>query len=466
VAKILKHSVPPGYQRGQAPKRPKLDPYIGIIDQILADDKGQPKKQRHTSKRIFKRLRDEHGFGGGITIVTDYVREQRRRGKEVFVLLAHDPGHAQVDFGEALAVIAGVKLKVHYFAFDLPHSDACFVKAYPAETTEAFCDGHVAAFAFFGGVPLSILYDNTTIAVAKIKKDGQRVRTQTFTKLQSHYLFKDRFGRPGKGNDKGKVEGLVGYVRRNYLVPIPRFESFAALNAWLEEQCLKRQGDQLRGHQETIEERLMRDLDALMERPATAYDPCEQVSSWANSISMVRYRNNDYSVPVAHAHHQVQIRGYVHEVVIASGAEIIARHRRSYDKGDMVFDPMHFLPLLEQKVGALNQAAALKGWNLPDEFASLHRLLEARMGKAGKREYVQVLRLMENFEMADVHGAIGQALKMGAIGYDAVKHLLLCRIQKRPPRLDLDIYPYLPKARVETTKPGAYLSLLDAEAAA
>ena len=243
MAKILKHSVPPGYQRGQAPKRPKLDPYTGIIDQILEDDKSESKKQRHTCKRIFEWLRDEHGYSGGITIVTDYVRARKRLGKEVFVPLAHDPGHAQVDFGEAWAIIAGVRRKVHYFALDLPHSDACFVKAYPAETTEAFCDGHVAAFGFFGGIPLSILYDNTTLAVAKIKKDGKRVRTETFTKLQSHYLFQDKFARPAKGNEKGKVEGLIGYVRRNYLVPIPRFDSFDALNAWLEEQCLKRQGD-------------------------------------------------------------------------------------------------------------------------------------------------------------------------------------------------------------------------------
>ena len=165
----------------------------------------------------------------------------------------------------------------------------------------AFCDGHVAAFGFFGGIPLSILYDNTTLAVAEIKKDGKRVRTETFTKLQSHYLFQDKFARPAKGNEKGKVEGLIGYVRRNYLVPIPRFDSFDALNAWLEEQCLKRQGDQLRGRGETIEARLMRDLDTLMALPATPYDACEQVSTSANSISMVRYRNNDYSVPVAYA---------------------------------------------------------------------------------------------------------------------------------------------------------------------
>ena len=137
--------------------------------------------------------------------------------------LVHPPGHAQVDFGEAIGVIGGVERKIHFLAMDLPHSDAIFVVGYPAETTEAFCDGHVRAFEFFGGVPQSILYDNTKIAVARILGDGKRQRTRVFSELQSHYLFKDRFGRPGKGNDKGKVEGLVGYARRNFLVPIPVF---------------------------------------------------------------------------------------------------------------------------------------------------------------------------------------------------------------------------------------------------
>jgi hypothetical protein len=283
--------------------------------------------------------------------------------------------------------------------------------------------------------------------------------------LQSHYLFEDRFGRPGKGNDKGNVEGTIGYTRRNFLVPMSRFASFEDLNAWLEEQCLKRQDEVLRGHSETIGERLLRDLDALMVLPAAPYDACEKISTRATSISMVRYRGNDYSVPVAHAHHEVQVRGYVHEVVIGCGTEIIARHRRSYEKADMIFDPMHFLPLLEQKVGALDQAAPLQGWDLPDGFATLHRLLEARMGKKGKREYVQVLRLLETFEMAYVQGAIKQALGLGAIGYDAVKHLVLCRIERRPPRLDLDIYPYLPKALVETTRPANYKVLMSRAAA-
>lgn len=470
VAKILLHSVPPGYRRTALPVRPKLDPFIPIIDQILEDDKRVIKKQRHTARRIHARLRDEHGFTGGITIVTDYVREKKHRTREVFVPLSHAPGHAQVDFGETLGVIDGVECKLHYFALALPHSDAFFIRAYPAETTEAFCDGHNAAFAFFGSVPLPILYDNTTIAMAKICGDGKRERTRIFAELQSHYLFEDKFGRPAKGN----VEGAIGYGRRNFLVPAPRFNSFDELNARLEQQCLRRQDDTVRGHSEPIGERLMRDLDALIVLPPTPYDACEKVSTRATSISMVRYRSNDCSVPVACAHHEVQVRGImlkaclrhdVHEVVIGCGAEVIARHRRSYEKADMVFDPMHYLPLLEQKVGALDQLAPLQGWDLPAEFATLHRLLEARMGKKGKREYVQVLRLLGTFEMVHVHGAIKYALGHGTLGYDAVKHLVLCRIEKRPPRLDLDIYPYLPKAQVETTDPTSYKVLMSGTAA-
>ena len=229
VAKILKHLVPPGYRRAALPVRPKLDPSIPTIDHIMEDDKRVLKKQRHTAKRIHGRRRDQHGFTGGITIVTDYVREKQRRTREVFVPLVRAPGHAQVDFGETPGVIGGIACKLHYFAMSLPHSDAFFMKTYPAETTEAFCDGHNAAFEFFGGAPLSALYDNTVIAVAKILGGGERVRTRTFSELQSHYLFEDKFGRPGKGNDKGNVEGVIGYGRRNFLVPAPRFDSFDAL---------------------------------------------------------------------------------------------------------------------------------------------------------------------------------------------------------------------------------------------
>ena len=226
VSKMLAHSAPPGYRQNVAPRRPVLDAHIGFIDQILHEDLGAPKKQRHTIQRIYDRLREERGFDGGYTTVRDYVHPRRQSLKEAFVPLAHPAGHAQADFGEAWAVLGGVTRKVHFLVVGLPHSDAIFVKTYPAETAEALCDGHVAAFAFFGGVPLSILYDNTRLAVAKILGDGTRKRSTLFAALQSHYVFEDRYGRPGKGNDKGKVEGMVGFARRTFMVPFPRARDF------------------------------------------------------------------------------------------------------------------------------------------------------------------------------------------------------------------------------------------------
>src|SRR6202035_4239342 len=150
IAKMCRYSAPPGYVRSKAPERPKLGLLVPVIDAILESDKTAPPKQRHTAKRIFERLRIEHGFAGGYTVVKDYVRIARTRSREAFVPLAHPPGHAQVDFGEYIGVIGGVRMKLHVFCFDLPQSDACFIKAYPAETTEAFLDGHISASGLAG----------------------------------------------------------------------------------------------------------------------------------------------------------------------------------------------------------------------------------------------------------------------------------------------------------------------------
>jgi hypothetical protein len=343
---------------------------------------------------------------------------------------------------------------------DLPQSDDCFVIAFPGETTEAFLEGHIQAFAYFGGVPQTILYDNTKLAVARILGEGTRQRTRAFSELQSHYLFAERFGRPGKGNDKGKVEGLVGYARRNFLVPVPRCSSWQELNAQLIEQCRKRRERRLRGHEQTIAERFENDRQVFLPLPQVPYEACEKRTTRVTSLSLVRYRSNDYSVPTAYGHREVLIKGYVHEVVICSGSEIIARHIRSYEREDMIFNPLHYLALLEQKPNALDQAAPLAGWQLPEEFARLRRLLEARLAKRGKREFVQVLRLLETFRQEEVGQAVRQALSLGAISFDAVKHLLLCHIERRPPRLNLECYPHLPLAQVTTTAVTDYLSLL------
>ena len=258
---------------------------------------------------------------------------------------------------------------------------------------------------------------------------------------------------------------MVGYVRRNFLVPVPSFQSFDALNAHLERSCLGRMDAQLRGHSETIGQRMERDLEALLPLPAVPYDAGDKQASRVSSLSLVRYRTNDYSAPVAYGHRDVLVRGYVDQVVISCGSEVIARHPRSYEKDDFVFDPIHYLPLLERKTAALDQAAPLPGWDLPEEYQTLRRLLEARMGRRGKREFVQVLRLLENFSHQEVHHAVQDALRLGAVSFDAVKHLLLCHLEGRPPRLDLDLYPYLPRVTVKTTSARDYMTLLSGRAA-
>ena len=244
------------------------------------------------------------------------------------------------------------------------------------------------------------------------------------------------------------------------MVPRPVADNYDALNAKLLEGCIKRQQARLRGQTETIAERMKRDAAAFMALPNVAFDACHKVATRVSSLSLVRYRTNDYSVPTEYGHREVLVKGYVNHIDICMGADTIARHARSYGREEFIYNPLHYLALLEQKPRALEQAAPLQDWVLPETFDRLRRVLEARMERRGRKEYIQVLRLLENFSMAQVEHAIKQALSLGAMGFDAIKHLILCAIERRPAKLDLTLYPYLPSASVGSTEPRAYLSLL------
>ncbi len=258
----------------------------------------------------------------------------------------------------------------------------------------------------------------------------------------------------------GKVENLVKTGRRRFLTPVPEATSYEELNARLEADCRARQSERCGRHAETIAERLAADAAAFRPLPAAPFEPCDKKAARVSSTALVRYRTVDYSVPVRYGHRAVVVKGFVSEVVILCGQEIIARHPRSYEQGDFVYNPLHYLPLLERKPGALDQAAPLQGWDLPEVFGRLRRLLEARLGKQGKREYIQVLRLMEAFSKEAIAAAAAEAIRLGAIGFDAIKQIALARMEKRQPALDLSAYPHAPKPTVRSTRAAAYAELM------
>lgn len=249
------------------------------------------------------------------------------------------------------------------------------------------------------------------------------------------------------------------------MTPIPVAASFAELNAMLTERCRRRQGDRAGRHAQTIGERLVADLGAFRLLPAVPLEPCKKRGGRVSSTALVRYRSNDYSVPTAYGFQDVVVKGFVEEVVILCRGEEIARHPRSYGAGVFVADPLHYLALIEEKPNALDQAAALQCWDLPEAFQHLRHLLEARMGNRGKREFIQVLRLMEALPRDIVSFAVGEAIRLGAVGFDAVELIALARLERRPARLDLAAYPHLPKTAVKTTSAADYAVLLPGGAA-
>ena len=243
----MTHAEPPGYRQSKVRPKWKLEPFLAIIHQILKEDRQAPPKQRHTARRIFERLRQEHGYQGGETVVKDAVRAWKQTQQEVYLPLSHPPGEAQVDFGEATICLAGRETKVALFVMTLPYSGALFLQAFARECTETFLEGHRRAFAFFGGVPKRISYDNSAIAVIAVGKGRERKLTREFLRLQSHYLFQEHFCLVRRANEKGHVERLVGFGRRNFLVPVPQVDSIETLNQQLRERCLADLSEQPRG---------------------------------------------------------------------------------------------------------------------------------------------------------------------------------------------------------------------------
>jgi len=461
LEKILGHSFPPGYRLQGERKRPKTGAFLDRIRQILDEDKGMPKKQRHTAKRIFERIRAE-GYEGGYTQVKEVVREIRQRSREVFMPLIHRPGEAQADFGEALVNEGGRLRKAILFVMGLPHSDAVFVQVFERICTEVFWEAHRRAFEFFGGVPWRITYDNESVMVADVIGGRERKLTTGFLQLQSHYLFDAHFCLVRRANEKGVVEGLVGYTRRNYMVPVPQVRELEQLNEQLTERCREELGRRLRGKTCSKGELLTEDEAAFLPLPAGQFDACRKESTCASSLSLVRFDCNDYSVPVRWAHHPVVAKGYVDRVDICHKEKRIATHGRLWGKEGVCFEPVHYLALLERKPGALDHARPLQDWPLPECFGVLRRRLEQERQGEGTREYIRVLRLLEQHELPELTGAVQKGLRCGALTRDAIAQFLIPHVPWRQTTFRLDGHEHLRWVKVQATDVADYRALLGA----
>jgi transposase len=459
----LQYPEPPGYRSKKPRHKPKLGPFLERIVQIIEDDKAVSKKQRHTSKRIYERLKAE-GYRGGSTQVKEAVREIKRVNQEVFIPLVHRPGEAQVDFGFAVAKVAGVLRKIAFFVMVLPYSDAFFVMAFERECTETYWEGHARAFEFFGGVPNRISYDNSKVLVSQVLGSCERKFTDGFLKLQSHFLFREHFCRVRRANEKGVVEGVVKYARLNFLVPVPQASDLEELNLKLAEACREDLKRHLRGKSGTKAQLLAEDRQAFLPHPVGEFDGCRKVPTRANSLSLARFDRNDYSVPVAYAHHEILVKGYVDRVLLVHKLRVVAEHRRSWGKEGVFFNYLHYLPLLERKPGAIDHARPMADLDLPDCFNVLRRRLENEQQKQGDgtREFIRVLRLLEDYPMSRLEEVVEKALAMRVHSRDAIAQFLSPRPLQRSTFL-LDGQRHLRRVQVDRPNLTAYRTLLSGE---
>ena len=449
---------------GELSKRAACREYVSWIQEVLEQDKQEPKKQRHTAKRIFDRLKVERGYAGGYTMVKDAIQKWKATTKEVFVPLSHPPGEAQVDFGFAYVDVAGERQQVALFVMSLPYSDALYIQAFPRECTEAFLEGHNRAFRFIGGVPRKIRYDNSKIAVAKITGSRERQVTTEFQRLQSHYLFETQFCLVRRANEKGHVECLVDYGRANFLVPVPKVGSLMELNETLEQRCREDLERTLRGKDGTKAVLLSEERPAFLPFPAQECEARRITQANANSLSLVRFDTNSYSVPVKYAHRKITVVATVDDVKLVFEDQLIARHRH-WGRERFFFDPIHYLALLERKPGAFDYARPLADWQLPECLNVLRRRMERIPDGLGTREFIRVLLLLEKATLEELSAAVEYAMNLGIADADTIRVILEHRRESPVALFCLDSRPHLKLVHVPPTDIAAYASLLDSEAA-
>jgi transposase len=427
--------VEPRYQRQQEVK-PKLGPFLADLEQLLAEDLERPPRERRSALILFEELQ-RRGYQGGYDSVRRQVQEWKaghRGASEVFIPLYFEPGEAfQFDWGEETLILGGRTTKVSIAHVRLCHSRLPICVAYVRESLEMVMDAHRQAFAFFGGVCRRGIYDNMKTVVTKILLGKARTFNPSFLALAAHYLFEPVACTPAAGWEKGQVENQVGLVRRRFFSRRRRFEDLEDLNQFLLSECLgwaKTQPHPQDGAR-TIWEVYEQEERPQLTRMELPFEGFVERDVRVSTTSLVAFDRNHYSVDSAKAKRTAQVRAYADRVVIVSGGEVVGEHPRQFGRDKTIYDPWHYLPVLERKPGALRNGAPFKDWDLPAPIQTMWRILKERPG--GDREFVDLLNAIKTHGSEAVESAAGEAIALGAISFDVVFNLLSRQTEAPPP---------------------------------
>jgi len=468
VRKAISSAEPARYALKAPRPAPVLGSYKARIDELLAESERMPRKQRYTGHKICQVIETED-YDGSESTVRGYIAKRRKEKKrpQVYIPLEFDPGtDGQVDWGEAVADIAGERVTVQMFLMRLCYSRRLFVMAFPTQKQEAFFEGHVQAFHFFGGVPRRIAYDNLKTAVQRILEGRNRKEQESFIVFRSHYLFESHFCTPGQGHEKGRVEKGVGFSRRNFMVPIPRVASFEELNTHLLADCLADDQRRVDRQPVMIGEAWEMEKLHLLPLPEKDFKCCVTKSVTLNGFGQVEFETNRYSVPAKDAYHNLVIRAYPFRIDVLYMNDVIASHPRCYGRKQDILDPLHYLPLLEQRPGAFDHAKPIRRWrkSWPPVYERLLAHLRAQWPDGrGVREFVRVLKLHQGHPADLIAQAIEQALEYGCAHADGVE---LCLHQLMNPEtsvspIDLVRWPELLGVGTQTPDLQCYDRLLE-----
>lgn len=439
---------------------------LPVIDEWLKSDQTVWKKQKHTAVRIHARLVKEYGFTGSQSNIRAIVARRRNKLKEVFIPLQFQLGHQfQFDWGEADITLQGQPRRIYLFCIQLSASRKRFVRAYLHERQEAFLDGFVQAFNYLGGVPAEGLLDNLKSAVVKILAGRDRVEQETFQALQAHYLFKAEFCNVRSGNEKGQVEGLVGYTRRNALVPIPDVQSLGELNEHLIAWCEHSEHlDTVPHTNEKVADVWLREKVVLHPLPPQAFEACRLRSATVSKTSTVAFETNQYSVPSAYVGRSVWLKAFVDQLSVVAQNEIIATHARCNERDQLVLVLDHYLDVLLRKPRAVRDAAAMHEANVPEEVRAFQGEMRRRHGADGDRAFVRFLLLHREVGMDTIQGVLAVAVRTGVYHFEGLHDLLLRRTGQTAPTgtLSIDKVPAdLATYRVQKTDVGRFNTLMN-----